>query len=350
MKKKNILILILIFVVTIVGCKPTIGSKEVDTDNTSNPVLTISDYFPFKEDTVYDYEGIGNEFAEQKTYLEFIEGNRAQLKILNPATNVVKVLEYGDGELSEVYYEGEFYHIENLLNNKGEKNNILLKEPIEIGNSWTTPDGYNRSITGLDVEIKTPMDTFTSLEVTTDLGEGKVQKHYYARDIGLVASIYEEGSNKVETLLKSMINEPLEHNLQIYYPLNSDVKTVYTIESINFYTNQSIEKLLEDLMKNPSYNSLMPILSNSTVINSIKLDRNSWTLRVDFSREFLTDMNAGSSLETEILKSVVNTLGKFYDVENVYISIEGKPYESGHYALKENQFFTVDYEDIEIYK
>ena len=55
----------------------------------------------------------------------------------------------------------------------------------------------------------------------------------------------------------------------------------------------------------------------------------------------------GSALETEILKSIVNTMGKFYDVENVFISIDGKPYESGHYSLKEKESFKVDTEGIE---
>ena len=35
----------------------------------------------------------------------------------------------------------------------------------------------------------------------------------------------------------------------------------------------------------------------------------------------------------EILKSVVNTLEKFYDVEKVYITVEDKPYESGHFRV-----------------
>lgn len=347
MKRKSLLFLIFILVVIIVGCKASIGSQEVDMDDTSNSELTISDYFPFKENTIYVYEGIGNEFAEQKTYFEYMEDNIAQLKIINPATNIVKVLEYDDGLLTEIYYEGEFYHIENLLNIKGDQNNILLKEPLVLENSWTTADGYNRSITGLDVEIKTPMDSFKTLEVTTDLGEGKTHKQYYAKDIGMVASVYIDDEGRVETLLKSMNNGPLEYDIEIYYPSFSEISTVYTMGKINFYTNQSMEKLFEDFMKNPPSDSLVPVLPEFAVINSVRLDRNTWTLKVDFSQELLTDMNAGSSLETEILKSIVNTFGRFYDVENVYISVEGKPYESGHYALVDDEYFTVDIKGIE---
>lgn len=350
MKKNNLLILILILVAIIVGCKPTISSEEVDLDIAANTESTISDYLPFMEDTIYDYTGIGNEFAEQRVYFEFIEGNKVQLKIINPATNVVTVLENSEGILTETYFEGEFYHIENLINVKGGQNNILLKEPLVLGNSWTTPDGYTRSITGIDVEVKTPMDTLEALEVTTDLGEDKTQKQYYARDIGMVASIYEDKNGKVETLLKSMEKGPLKNTLELFYPSNLEIETLYTMGDFDFYTNDSIEVILEDLMKNPPSTDFMSIIPDSATINSIKLDRVSWTLRVDFSQELLTDMNAGSSLETEILRSLVNILGRFYDVEKIYISIEGKPYESGHYALADDEYFNVDIEGIELYE
>lgn len=350
MKNKNLLILLLIFVVTIVGCRPTLGSKEVDNDDTSNSEPTIADYYPLMEDTIFNYEGIGNEFAERKVYFEFIDDHRVQLKSINPATSVVRVLEYGEGQLKEIYYEGEFYHIENMLNVKEEQNNILLMEPLVLGNQWTTPDGHNRSITGVNVDMETPMDTFKALEVTTDLGEGKTQKHYYVKDIGLVASIYEDGTNRVETLLQSMEEGPLEVDIEVYYPLYSDMATVYIRDKINFNTNQSIKKLLGDVMQTSPNEKLIPAIPTGSVINEIKLDRTSWTLLVDFSHELLTNMNAGSSLETEILKSMVNTLGKFYDVEKVYISVEGKPYESGHYALRDDEFFSVDTEGIQEYR
>lgn len=352
MNKRNslILILILVFLMVMMGCQSDINSEELDIDSTLSSELTISDYYPFLENTIFEYEGIGNEFAERKVFFEFIDGNKAQLKTMNPGTNVVRVLENEDGVLKEIYYEGEFYHIEDMLNVAGEQNDIILMEPLKLGNSWTTADGYNRSITGLDMEIKTPMDTFEAMEVTTELGEARRQKHYYAKDIGLVASVYEDGEYKVETLLKSMENKPLVLDIDLYYPLSTDIETVYMEDQISFHTNQSIERLLEDFLKNPPSDGLIPAIPASSVINSIKLDRLEWALRVDFSRELIRDMNAGSSFEREILKSLVNTLGRFYDVENVYISLEGKPYESGHYVLEAHEPFRVDIEGIEKYK
>ncbi len=346
MKKKIILSIILIFVLGIVGCKATVGSGNGDVQPIDNESPIIADYYPFLENTILKYDGIGNEFAEQDAYFEFIEKDRAQIKIINPGTHVVKVLERKDGKLSEVYYEGEFYHIENLLDIKENTENILLKEPLEIGNQWKTPEGYIRKITAIDKSIETPFKTIEALEVTTDFGNGKIQRQYYGKNIGFVASIYEDGDTTIKTLLNSMKESSLEFDIDVFYPLNSDIDTVYVKDRLDFQTNQNLERILEHVMKNPPSDKLMPVMPKSAGINSIKLDKNSWILRVDLKEEFITDSNMGSALETEILKSMVNTLGRFYDVENVYISVDGKPYESGHYSLKEQESFKVDIEGI----
>ena len=43
------------------------------------------------------------------------------------------------------------------------------------------------------------------------------------------------------------------------------------------------------------------------------------------------------------LKSIVNTIGSYYNVKKVYLSVEGKPYSSKLFTLEEDEFFNVDY-------
>ena len=78
MKKRLLLTtILLIIVLTFTACtkikKPedNITSEE---DNTriiepKEEAITIKDYYPFKENTIMEYEGVGNEFAEQDTFL-----------------------------------------------------------------------------------------------------------------------------------------------------------------------------------------------------------------------------------------------------------------------------------------
>lgn len=351
MKKFLSLLIITVIIISLIGCEKVISKdQEKGEDISKNKELTIVDYYPFKENTIMDYEGIGNEYAEQKTFIEFVEGNRAQMKIMNSGTNFVKVLEYKNGELTEVFAEGEFYHIENMLNANTNSNNIVLKEPLEVGNTWSNNEGSTMEITSLDRKIETPSGTYDALEVTTEFKDGGRQREYYAKDIGLVARIYNNGEFEVKTLLKKIDKDNQEMDILTYYPVAGDIDTVYIEQDIEFGTNESIEDILENVMKNPPSDKLIPSISKNTNINKIHLNRESWTLEVDFSKELLTDMNAGSSLEIEILKSIVNTLGKFYDAEKIYITVEGSPYESGHFSIKPGEYFQVDDSGIKEFK
>lgn len=309
--------------------------------------LTIEDYYPFKENVKMEYEGLGNEFAEQTTFIEFVEDNRAQLKVFNPGTVTVKVLEYENGELREIYTEGEFYHIENMISTNNETRNVILKEPLEIGTTWTTSDGYKKSITGIDVDIETPYDDFKALEVTTEFGEERKKIDYYVKDIGHIASLYMDNMYEVKTLLKDIENTPYKTDIRFYYPLEDGPKIAYVEKEIEFSTNGDITNIFENNFKNPESDGLISLISEKTNINSIEFDRGNEIANVDFSQELITEMNAGNAIEVEMLKSIVNTIGNYYGVNDVYISVDGNPYSSGHFSLREGEFFSVDYTNVE---
>lgn len=351
MKKLILIIVSIALLVSLMGCKPVVPQEETsmlrDEGLDLKKILTIADYFPFKENIIMKYEGIGNEYAEQTTFIEFVENNRAQMKIMNPGTVFVKVLEYSNGELKEVFTEGEFYHIENMINTNSNTNNTILKEPIEIGNQWVNGQGNLMEITSLDKEISTPLGTYQALEVTTEYEEGKNLKEYYAKDIGLVAKVYDYTDMEVKTLLEEIKIENEEIQIMAFYPRKDTIETSYVMQNIEFETNEDIKSILEDILKNPPEEYLLPVISQATKINKLNLNRDTWTLEVDFSEDLTRDMNLGSSLEIEIIKSIVNTLGKYYDVEKVYISLDDKPYESGHLGLKTGEYFLVDINDIE---
>ena len=67
---------------------------------------------------------------------------------------------------------------------------------------------------------------------------------------------------------------------------------------------------------------------------------------IDLNQAFLTEMNAGSGYESMLLQGIVNTVGQYYYAGKVYITIDNKPYESGHISMKKGEFFTVDVNDV----
>lgn len=62
-------------------------------------------------------------------------------------------------------------------------------------------------------------------------------------------------------------------------------------------------------------------------------------------QSLVSEMNAGAAYETMILQCITNTLGIYYGVKKVYLTVEGKPYSSGHIEMKKGVPFIVDLKD-----
>ena len=329
-----------------------ITDKPEPTNAVAEPTLpvpeessTIADYFPFTENTKYSYEGEGNEYATYSVFTDYIAKNRIQLRTNNGGSELVRVLENKDGQLTMLLSRGETYYRENLLNSTEGNTEILLKEPLVIGTEWTLADDSKRYISNVDVEIITPAGTFQAIEVTTE-GKDNKEVDYYAAEVGLVKSIFTSGGIDVSsTLSKIEENVPFEQTIRFYYPnVNEDV--IYLVEKqLLFNTNDIIKIELVDAIKDIKKDNLDQVLSSNTKINSLYLNKDN-VVYVDFTKELISEMNAGSGYETLILQCITNTLGDYYGVKEVYITVEGKPYESGHYSMKIGEAFQVDMENV----
>ncbi|KYH29099.1 MULTISPECIES: GerMN domain-containing protein [Clostridium] len=144
-------------------------------------------------------------------------------------------------------------------------------------------------------------------------------------------------------------SSPTPQALKLYYPqpMNNDVKIVSTEAKAYLKTDGEVKDMFENYFKIPVKSNLSTLISKNTKINKLYLNTNENKVYVDFSKEFLDDMNAGGSKELLILKSITNTLGSYYNCNKVYITIDGEPYSSGHVSLDKGESFSVDYDDIE---
>ena len=353
MKKIFFVISLLIMVVMLNGCsdqndiKPPI--KEPNPPQETKQPLTIEDYFAYKENTYYAYEGEGNEYASYNVIVDYISGSRVQIRTNNGGTEMVRVIENKEGELTQLLARGECYFREdltNLIHSPSNQAEIVLKEPLEIGTSWVLPDGRNRSITNVEVDITTPLGSYKTLEVTTEGEDSKIQD-YYAPNIGLVKSVFTSDGYVVTSSLSKLENDvPLIQTVQFYYPNINDFK-IYSINNkLSFKTNDitriKFEKAFKEL---PKRDDLYKLLGPNVKIKSLYLNKDNMVY-VDFSKELVSEMNAGAGYEGMILQSITNTLGNYYGVDRVYLTVEDSPYESGHYMMKKGEFFTVDLKNI----
>lgn len=176
----------------------------------------IEEYFPIAADTRYVYEGQGNEFASYEVYTEYAAGSRIQQRIVSPGTSSVRVIEITDGKAAVVFTREETYHRENFLNCTGGDEEILLKEPLKKGTSWTLKDGRVRTITDTAADVTTPSDNYKAIEVVTE-GQGGKAVQYYAKNIGLVKSVFGEGEDRITSSLSKIEKDvPLVRKVRFF--------------------------------------------------------------------------------------------------------------------------------------
>lgn len=345
--KKLFIILTITLIIT--GCATT---PLPDTDQHQ---YTVEDYFPFLENTKLSYAGEGNEYAEREVYFDFIEGNRAQIRMSNPGTTLAQVYEVNNGEVRLLSSTEEMYvfynTLESLVEEDPDVGEVLLKEPFVKGTKWTLPDGGSRQITGVKVSVDTPHATYEAIEVTT-IRDGETSTiDYYAVGIGLVKSIFTSDKFEVVTALKAVEeNTTISQVIRFYYPdFNNEVIT-FVEEKVLFETNDDIKELFQNRLKQAPGEDVQSVIGKNVKIIEIIYNREDWSVTGDFNRSLVTEMNAGVFLEGQILSSIATTLGGYFNVPKVYIRIDGKPYESGHVLLEEDDYLTPRIDDAIPYK
>lgn len=352
--KKILLIATLLFSLIISGCATqdslpnttpgdiAPGNTTGDPSKTTQAELLIKDYFAYQENTKYVYEGQGNEYASYTVFVDYLKGNRVQLRSNNGGTETVRVLENNNGELSLLVLKGEAYYREDLTQGPNlPQGEVLLKEPLTQGTSWTLADNRKRSISNIDVEVNTPSGTYKAIEVTTEGKDSKVLD-YYAPNVGLVRSVFQSNGMEVSSTLSKMEkNVPLVQTVKFYYPNINDGKLYYTAKKLSFNTNDLTKLAIEKEFKSQPQGNLGRVIGPNVKIKSLYLNKDN-KVYVDFTKELISEMNAGSGYESMILQSIVNTLGGYYGVEQVYLTVEGEPYSSGHVAMNKGEFFKVN--------
>lgn len=313
------------------------STQETTTEN------KIADYFPKTANKQYVYAGEGNEYASYDVFTDYETKDRKQTRTNNGGTEVVKVISLEENQLIIPINQEETYIRENWLKksvNENEEIEMLLKAPIKIGTSWEAIGERTSTITAVDVSITTPIGTFETVKVTTEGTEDK-ETHYYAPDVGLVKSVFSSDIYNVTSTLSEINEVPLIQTIRFYYP-ESDGKTMsYVDKEVAFHTNDVTRKKIEEIYKEVPNNTVGNVLPKKAKIESLYLNKDGHVY-VDFSKELISNMNAGSAFETLIMQSIVNTIGGYYYTNEVYLTVEGKPYSTGHIQMKKGEPFLVD--------
>jgi len=337
---KNLLTIILISVMIFAACE---NENITEPGNDIEETPTIEDYYPFTENTKYVYEGEGNEFAYYTVFVDYVSNNRIQTRTNNGGTEIVKVMEIKDNQLIQLFSRGETYFMENFTNDEFETGKVLLKEPLKEGSSWSSDENSTSTITSISKEVVTTQGNFDALEVTTEDKQAKTID-YYVKNMGLVKTVNKGDGYEVSSTLSAIEkNQPFIQTIALYYP-NEDGITINTIETqISFNTNDEPKDIIEKIIKDLDVNK---VLSTNTKINKLYFAEKENGVHIDLSKEFVSEMNAGAGFEAMILQSLTNTIGTYYGVMNVFITIDDGPYESGHIIIEKGEPFKVNLSNV----
>jgi len=346
MKKPAIAICAIALILMLCACSAV--AKEPGAGKYGAPISErVSDYFPVHNNTRLVYQGEGNEFASYEVYTDFARDNRQQKRIVTGGTTLVRVLEVSDKQAAVVFSQGEVYWRQNMLNQTSGSPEVLLRVPLEAGNAWLLGDPRTRSITAVGLKVETPLGVYDAIEVITQGPYGSTAD-YYAAGVGLIKSVYtpSEGEGTVTSTLAAIEEGvPLIQTIRFYYPDAAAGKLGYVDKKVSFYTNDSTREVLTKAYKEPPPEPLGAVFSPGTKINSLYLNEDGMVY-IDLNRAFQKEMNAGAAVESMILQSVANTFGHYYGASRVMLTVDGKPYESGHISLRPGEYLTVDDADI----
>jgi len=153
--------------------------------------LTLQDVYPLSEGDYWKFAGSGNEYAPFEQKVLFREGDRIQLQNATGGTVMAMIYEFKDGELMVVYSLEEFYEEENILDRENTMSEIILKEPIETGNSWKSGE-KDYKIEAIDAVVDTPAGKFEDcIHISVIANEFNSQSNvYYKPGLGLIKQEY----------------------------------------------------------------------------------------------------------------------------------------------------------------
>lgn len=352
MKKNIVLFSFILLLAFLFGCTNFVNDKNSGnhsnktnkTNEDSIPqLLKIEDYYPIKENIKYVYEGKGNEYASYSVYIDYTSEDKVQQRVDNGGTVMAKVVELKNGKITRLLSREEAYYRENLLETKGNEEEVLLMEPLINGTTWKLKDSRIRTINGTSVNITTPSGNYKAIEVVTE-GSNNKTIDYYAKNVGLVKSVFISSETEItSSLSKIEENVSLIEKISFFYPNVNDDKIYYKNKDISFKTNDITRQVLESAYKEPINNNFGKVFSKNTKINSLYLNKDTMVY-IDLNKDFVTEMNAGSGYESMILQSIANTFGKYYNSEKVILTIDDNTYESGHIVMGKWEYIKVKYD------
>lgn len=122
-------------------------------------------------------------------------------------------------------------------------------------------------------------------------------------------------------------------DIKVYYPNEQGTKLIAAKRQVTVGKTDKYTAAMNSLLEGTKEKGQTAIIPKQAKLRSVKVENG--VAKVDFSQELVKNFVGGSTGETMLVGSVVDTLTEFPEVKKVQILVAGKPVETlaGHMDL-----------------
>lgn len=356
MKKIITAVLLLSVILVLSSCgkeseTPTPTPTPSESAATDSDTELLLEYFATKENTVYVYDGVEEDFTAWNVFNDYVYLDKGiiQRKIEASGHLVCELIRFSQGQ-AIVYYSATKYNYLEFANDKPQNTNYLvLKTPFEKGAKWLMDEAQGGlihcEITDMEAEVTVPAGTFTAMEVKTtyDDSETTYQLQYYAKGIGLVKQVTVTDTKTYLTELSDIIEDAaMSQDIIFFFPSYEADELDYEIRTCSFGTNTDILDFF-NLGFSAYDNKENNLFNDNTGLISITMDFPNNLATVNLSKEFASAMTGSDEKkEKMILDSIAYTFAVYYGTERVQMLLEGEPYVSANITMEKDELWEMN--------
>lgn len=332
---------------SILDVPETVTLAELDpsswTQLPEGTTLELSNYLPY---VAYQLKQFSNESGSYTTYVDFFdESNRVmQVREIVGATNYVNIYEWSEQAIQLTARHENIALFENLtqdVSSTPDANLTLLSAPVAVGTTWSYDGTHTSQIVGLYESLTLGEQQYTEVvEVSTPF-EAYDLRQYYASGDGLILTRYVDNA---EVSTGEQFWQVTGNSHQVMMILNRDVAQPQTegeyllsLEKVPFayQTNDSLARAFQRLFTDLGW------ITDDIVVNSLTVDE-AGVANLDFSAGVVAAFNQHPSTETSIIPAIVTTVGHYFDVTQVRLTVNTVGLLPDTLAYPENGIYQVD--------
>ena len=332
---------------SILDVPETVTLAELDpsswTQLPEGTTLELSNYLPY---VAYQLKQFSNESGSYTTYVDFFdESNRVmQVREIVGATNYVNIYEWSEQAIQLTARHENIALFENLtqdVSSTPDANLTLLSAPVAVGTTWSYDGTHTSQIVGLYESLTLGEQQYTEVvEVSTPF-EAYDLRQYYASGDGLILTRYVDN---VEVSTGEQFWQVTGNSHQVMMILNRDVAQPQTegeyllsLEKVPFayQTNDSLARAFQRLFTDLGW------ITDDIVVNSLTVDE-AGVANLDFSAGVVAAFNQHPSTETSIIPAIVTTVGHYFNVTQVRLTVNTVGLLPDTLAYPENGIYQVD--------